>query len=112
MYFCHAAADILPELPRYLQPAPMVDEVSFSVETIWHERPFAVHQFWPHMHANDPDIAMAMFQNCPEALAIIPPHVVKNNTQWKSIICETLERDTINAASAEEASVHINELCT
>ena len=87
MFFCHAAADIFDDLPRELQPAPMSEEEEFCAETIMSEKPFALHQFWPHLHANTPDDAEAMLNNCPEGLGIMPLEVLLNDERWKQIVC-------------------------
>jgi len=87
MFFCHAAADIFYELPRYIQPAPMAEESEFCAETIMFQKPFALHQFWPHLHANAPLDAAAMLESCPEGLNIIPHEVLLNDEKWKQVIC-------------------------
>ena len=87
MFFCHAAADIFDELPPHLRPAPMDEENEFCAETIMFQKPFALHQFWPHLHANTPHDAVAMLENCPEGLGIIPHEVLLNDQRWKSIVC-------------------------
>lgn len=87
MYFCHAAADLYQELHPALRPAPMELEIPFSIETIWHEAPFAVHQFWPHLHVNTPAMATTLLENCPEALGILPADLFANQTVWRDIVC-------------------------
>jgi hypothetical protein len=58
-----------------MRPAPQSEEIRFSVETMMHESPFALHKFWPHLHANSLDTAAAMLGNCPEGLDIMPLEV-------------------------------------
>jgi len=87
MFFCHAAAEIFDELPQYIQPAPMSEEEEFCAETIMFKKPFAVHQFWPHLQANTPHDAAIMLENCPEGLDIIPHDVLLNDERWKQIVC-------------------------
>lgn len=87
MFFCHAAADLYNDLPAALRPAPMAEEIPFSVETIWHEAPFAVHKFWPHLHVSTPALATQIIEHCPEALGILPADLVTNQTVWRDIVC-------------------------
>ena len=62
-------------------------EIAFAVETIWYEAPFAVHQFWPHLHANSRSLATKMIEHCPEALSILPQDLIMNHAAWRDIVC-------------------------
>lgn len=86
MYFCHAAADLYNDLAPSLRPAPVAEEIPFSVETIWFDAPFAVHKFWPHLHVSTPAMATRIVENCPEVLGILPADVAANDT-WRGIVC-------------------------
>ena len=110
MYFCHAAADLYQELPPALRPAPLELEIPFSIETIWHEAPFAVHQFWPHLHVNTPSMATMLIENCPEALGILPADLVANQTVWRDIVCAAkINRHAFRGALGTAASSILRE---
>jgi len=105
IFFCHAAADIFDELPRSIQPAPMTEENEFCAETTMFQKPFALHQFWPHLHANTPHDAAAMLENCPEGLGIIPQEVLLNDGRWKQIVCG------LNISYGETSLLNPNTSC-
>jgi hypothetical protein len=105
MFFCHAAADIFDELPRSIQPAPMSEEKEFCAETIMFQNPFALHQFWPHLHANTPRDAAAMLENCIEGLDIIPHEVLLNDEKWKQVVCG------LNISDLEAPLLNSNTSC-
>ena len=66
----------------------MDEEVRFCTETIMYEAPFAVHKFWPHLHAKSMlRGALSMLQNCPEALGIIPQETLQDDERWRRMVC-------------------------
>jgi len=86
MWFCYKSIDIYHELSDEFKPADVIDEMSFSSETIPSERPFGLHKFWPWLQPDTPEVRRSL-ENCPEALGIFPPELLDSHSGWHDLIC-------------------------
>jgi hypothetical protein len=72
----------------YLLPAPRSKAIEFSVETLFHEKPFAVHQFWRDFPITNATQLKSFFNNCPEARELLPENVLDKRWEWVRLLCE------------------------
>ncbi len=89
-YFIEAAALLQEELPEALRPAADTEEVAFAMESVFappSAPPFGVHQFWMTKAGMGMEEVAGLLQSCPEALAIVPPHVVRDSAGWREVVC-------------------------
>lgn len=68
-WFCNKAADIYDELPENLKPALISDELIFSVESMFTEKPFATHKYWVSLPSHLPGTKV-LVESCPEILGV------------------------------------------
>lgn len=69
-YFCGMAAGLVNSGRTAHPPAPYYDELWYSVETMMHTKPFAVHAPWKDFMPSWE--FRALVENCPEVLNIMP----------------------------------------
>jgi hypothetical protein len=91
-FICSAAADIYPLLlarhdPRLIA-APREDALAFSVEMLYHEKPFGVHQFWSTLLPPNETALCTLLENCPESLSILPENIVSRRPDWRAVLCD------------------------
>lgn len=90
-WFCNRAADIYPALvarnDSRLVPAPAAEALAFSVEMLYHEKPFGVHQFWTNLRPNATALRV-LLTNCPEALEILPSDIIARRSDWRNVLCD------------------------
>lgn len=90
-YICNRAADIYPLLLARDDPAliaaPREEALAFSVEMLYADRPFGVHQFWSNLQPNMTALR-TLFDNCPEALQILPGDIIARRPDWRGILCQ------------------------
>lgn len=91
-WFCQRAADVYPWLlarhDRRLLPAPGEEALAFSVEMLFHEQPFGVHQYWTNLHPPNATAFRALLRNCPEALRILPGDILTRRPDWRGVLCD------------------------
>lgn len=91
-WFCHRAADVYPWLlarkDRRLVPPPREEALAFSVEMLYHEQPFGVHQIWTNLNPPNATALRTLFHNCPEALHILPGDIVSRRPDWRAVLCD------------------------
>ena len=90
-WFCNRAADIYPALvarndPRLL-PAPAEVAQAFSIEMLYYDKPFGVHQYWTNLRPNATALR-ALFMNCPEAMEILPTDILTRRPDWRNVLCD------------------------
>lgn len=90
-WFCNRAADIYPALvarndPRLL-PAPVEVAQAFSIEMLYYDKPFGVHQFWTNLRPNATALR-ALFVNWPEAIDILPTDILTRRSDWRNVLCD------------------------
>lgn len=90
-WFCSRAADIYQLLlsrndPRLI-PAPAEEAKAFSVEMLYHDRPFGVHQYWTNLRPPNATALRTLLENCPEALAILPDDILARRSDWRGVLC-------------------------
>lgn len=84
-WFCNKAADIYNDLPETLKPATMEDEIHFSSESIFSERPFGVHKYWISLPPGAPEM-IKLLENCPENLGMFPSEYLAYPS-WRGMVC-------------------------
>lgn len=67
----------------YLLPAPRLEAMQFSVETIFYEKPFGVHQFWRDLPVPNAILLKSFFNHCPEAWELLPADVLYDRKEWR-----------------------------
>ena len=109
-YICHMAANMYDELPDNLKPAPANETADFSVEMLFsEERPFGTHQYWCCLPPDAPQMR-SMVEGCPEALGILPSHLLSNE-KWRSMVCSlNVSRYTFDPAV--NVTFDFKEVCT
>ena len=86
-----SAAQALHRNAPYLLPAPRFKAMQFSVETVFYEKPFGVHQFWRDLYVPNATQLISFFNNCPEAWELLPENVLDKRWEWMSVICAEKE---------------------
>lgn len=90
-FICNKAADLYHDAgaahPPWLVPAPQEEAMQFSVESVFHPKPFGVHQFWRDMRAPNATALSSFFQACPEALGVLPADVLTRRPEWRAVVC-------------------------
>lgn len=94
-YFCGVAAGFVRSGRTQSPPAPYYDELQFSVETMMHTKPFAVHAPWKDFMPSWE--VRALVENCPELLHI-----------WPQRECEKFSK-VLCAADVDRAQFVVNE---
>ena len=80
-------------------------ELAFAVGAVYEVAPFGVHQFWTKMgpsvegEGQDERALEQLFESCPEALAILPPGVVRASPVWREAACG-FEADDVPVSEA------------
>ena len=108
MFFTYGAANIYDELPDNLKPASADEAMIFSVESIFAEKPFGVHKFWPWLAPDAPEMK-PLIESCPEILGILPPEKL-SEPLWKDLVCSlNISRDKFDVATT--ISFDFREVC-
>lgn len=100
LYFSMKASEIYHELPDNLKPASQRENMKFSSEMMFSDRPFGVHKFWGFHSPDEPRMIQIMKQ-CPEMIGILPLRVVSGDRAWEKLICSlNITRDIIENATS------------
>lgn len=87
-----------PGIPSW--PAPFVEGMRFSVESIPYPKPYGVHKYWAMYSSKyDAHALQRLFKNCPEALQILPLNVIRTRPLWTTAAGEVLQRGEIKVTS-------------
>lgn len=58
------------------------------MEMLYHDKPFGVHQFWTNLHPPNATALRVLFDNCPEALQILPADIIARRPDWRGVLCD------------------------
>lgn len=81
-------------------------ELAFAVEAVYGVAPFGVHQFWTKVgpgvegEGQDEQALEKLLESCPEALAILPPEVVRVSPAWREAVCGFEGDDVVRVSEA------------